>query len=621
MSKTGFPIVDLLRRKLQTSLIMVTLTLSVASTLFLLLFSGHIGVGISAAKGTLTLGLTLIFGQFLLFMGILIFVVGAVLTSFTVFLMMAQRTRDFGLIKATGCPNSLVAGYFMTELLTVSTVGCVLGVAFGFLADFVASSLIFSGYSLTNWWFAPIIFVVFFVLAFVFGLQPLLKASRISAMEALSAVNYYGMTSEGKSKALSHSALSWRVASRSLIRRNSATFRIVILLSIVFVLLTVSVAGGIIAKDTTKYWMEKSVVNDAVAVANSGMGHQYELLLSKFVGVKETGNFDYSNSDNSIPNTLTGLLKVLPVVKSVDICLVLEKNIMEISNFTIIDNHETYVGDSREGVAIVIGVDTSIQKDIAIKGRSLIGNDSFEAVIGDSISQTMYLPEPRRGINMSDPLVEGLAFENSTFRIVGVCVDPINNGKVVYVPIDKMMSATGIGRPNILIVSLNDSIDRNLAIDVLRSTARSVDSNLEIFDLSGVMAQNQVFLDATWQTIMLLPTFTLAASAFCLVGYMLLAVDEQHQEFAILRAIGAKPKIVIFILAIQSFVVLISSFAVGTSLGTILTLLILMKQPLFTSFTILEIAGWFFIALTCMFLFSLYPAFKVAKAPILKIMS
>ena len=147
MSSAGFPINDLLRRKLQTSLTIATLTLSVASTLFLLLFSNRLGLGIASATDTLTLGLTAIFSQFIPFIGVLIFVVGAVLTSFIVFLMMAQRTRDFGLIKAAGCPNSLVAGYFMTELLTVTFVSCVLGVVFGFLVDFAAANIVFSGYA------------------------------------------------------------------------------------------------------------------------------------------------------------------------------------------------------------------------------------------------------------------------------------------------------------------------------------------------------------------------------------------------------------------------------------------------------------------------------------------
>src|SRR4030066_981468 len=92
MSETFFPINDLLRRKLQTSLTVVSLTCSIASTLFLLLFSSRMGLGIaSVAEDTLTLGLSAVFSQPTLFVGILIFVVGAVLTSFMVFLLMLRR--------------------------------------------------------------------------------------------------------------------------------------------------------------------------------------------------------------------------------------------------------------------------------------------------------------------------------------------------------------------------------------------------------------------------------------------------------------------------------------------------------------------------------------------------
>jgi len=199
MSSTGFPINDLIRRKLQTTLTVLTLTLTVASTLFLLLFTNRLGLGIASSKGTLTLGLTSISSQFSLFVGALIFVIGAVLTSFIVFLMMAQRTRDFGLIKAAGCPNSLVAGYFITELLTVTLVGCILGTAFGFLADFLVANLVFSGYVAPNFWFVPIVFFTFSILALFFGLRPILKASKMSPVDSLSPVNYFGIT-EGAPK-------------------------------------------------------------------------------------------------------------------------------------------------------------------------------------------------------------------------------------------------------------------------------------------------------------------------------------------------------------------------------------------------------------------------------------
>lgn len=626
MSKAGFPINDLVRRRLQTSLTLVTLTLSVASTLFLLLFSTRLGLGIGATSnaGTLTLGLTSIFSQFTLFVGILIFVIGAVLTSFISFLMMAQRTRDFGLIKAAGCPNSLVAGYFLSELITVTLAGCFLGVALGFVMDYAVANWVFSAYLLPNFWFAPLVFVAFFVLSIVFGLQPLLKAAKISPVKALSPVDYYGLTSVGKHKAVSKSALTLRIATRSLVRRQSATIRIIFLLSIVFMLLTVSMAGGIIASQTTTSWVQKTVNPDAVVVAHSSLGNQYTMLLSKFSSSQNTGYFNYSDPNLAIPTTVTKQLAALPSVKLIDARLILSEHVTEISNFTVdADTGETYpVGDNRAADVIVLGVNpANISGSWFVNGRFLSANDDLQAIVGDSIAQTMYSPDVGKQIMYADPLVEGIAIQNSTFNIVGVCVDPLNNGFVSYVPIDSLMNTTGIDSPNMLIVELNNSTDRQAAIAQIKTAIQAVDPDMNVFPLEGIMTKNTNFLASTWQTIMLLPILTLASAALCLVGYMMLSADEQHQEFAVLRAIGTKPRITVYILAIQSLIVLFSSFALGTSLGTVTTLVILMKQPLVTSLTIAQIVLSLLAALAGMFLLSLYPAFRLAKTAILKIMA
>jgi putative ABC transport system permease protein len=222
---------------------------------------------------------------------------------------------------------------------------------------------------------------------------------------------------------------------------------------------------------------------------------------------------------------------------------------------------------------------------------------------------------------LANPLVEDIKFQNFTFSIVGVCVDPLNNGFVTYVPLDILENATKIFSPNLLLVKLNNSSNRETVISEVRSMVQGVNPDLDVFDLSGVVQKNTSFLASTWQTIMILPLFTLASAAICLAGYMMLAVDEQHQEFGILRAVGAKPRVIIIICSIQSAIVLLSSFAVGISLGVIATLLILMTNPIITSLTIAEIASWLAIALIAMFIFSLYPAFKLAKISILKSMA
>jgi ABC-type antimicrobial peptide transport system permease subunit len=189
------------------------------------------------------------------------------------------------------------------------------------------------------------------------------------------------------------------------------------------------------------------------------------------------------------------------------------------------------------------------------------------------------------------------------------------------VPIDKLKNATGITNSNLILTKLNDSTDRAADISRIKRIVQAIDPDLQVFELNGVVDHNVSFLSFTWQTIMLLPIFTLASATMCLVGYMMLVVDEQHQEFAILRAIGAKPLILVAISAIQGAILLISSLAIGISLGIIITLLILMKNPLITAFSVVEIAAWLSVALIGMFIFSLYPAFRLARTSILKIMT
>ena len=145
--------------------------------------------------------------------------------------------------------------------------------------------------------------------------------------------------------------------------------------------------------------------------------------------------------------------------------------------------------------------------------------------------------------------------------------------------------------------------------------------DFSVFELDEAFQENRDFIVSIWSTVMLLPIFTLTSAALCLVGYTMLSVEEQHQEFAVLRVIGTKPKAVVIMLAVQSLIVLFSSFSVGISFGVIITIMILMAHPLVTGFTILSIAGWLLAALAGMFLLSLWPALRFAKKPILKMMS
>jgi hypothetical protein len=170
MSETSFPVNDLIQ-KIQTTIVSLT---AVLPQLFPAAFSSEWGWGNFYGQNTLTLG----YRRFLAGSSYSLesdFHRGCRVDVIHSVSMMTQRT-GFRLIKAAGCPNSLVFGYFMTELLIVTFAGCALGVLVGFGVDFAVSSLSsFDVYKTSaNIWFAPVVFAAFLALALIFGTKPIL---------------------------------------------------------------------------------------------------------------------------------------------------------------------------------------------------------------------------------------------------------------------------------------------------------------------------------------------------------------------------------------------------------------------------------------------------------------
>ncbi|MGD0160730.1 MAG: FtsX-like permease family protein [Candidatus Bathyarchaeia archaeon] len=615
MSETSFSINDLLRRKMQTSLVIFSLTLCVASTLFLLLFAQKMGFGISSAvEGKLTAGFSQMFSPFLTFLVILIIAAGIVMISFTAFIMMSQRIRDIGLMKAAGCPNDLLFGYFFTELLVVGFVGCLAGTILGVLMNMASTSLLNSlglqfPQQTTSFWTPFAVFIAFFALSLVLGGAPVLSAIRVEPARALSPANYLGLSKESGFKIMSKSGVSLKIAVRSLVRRKSATIRIVLCLSIVFLLVTVGVAGGLIAEDTSRGWVENAVGRNVLLVAYPDMINQYKLLLSEFYEGQKSLPFNYTNEKYLIPSNISSQLLSTDGITGIDARLVLGEPVQEVQGMILGNStgETTFVGDSRQGESLVVGVDPrNVLNSWSTDGRFLSTNQAAEAVVGDSIGQKLF----------SEPLIEKIKIFNESLNVVGVCFDPINNGNVTYVPLATLQAISGMSGTNVLMVKIDSSMNETEVLNEVNATVTK--AGLEIYELNESADKSVGFLNFLWSTIMFLPLFTLIAASLSLLGYVMLTINEQRQEFGILRALGARPITVLGIVSAQSLIVLLGSYAVGIAFGVITTLLILVQQPIVTTYTVIEIAGWLLLAFGATFASSVYPAIRFAKKPLLE---
>src|SRR4030042_5381782 len=297
MSETFFAINDLMRRKLQTGTVVIGLALCVASTLFLLLLGDRIGFPIlSVTESVLTPNFAKVFSNFIVFAGFLTFLISTVIIAFMVYVMMAQRIRDIGLMKAIGCPNDLVFGYFMNELVIVAFAGCLLGVFLGLAMDYISINLSNthpqSQSTVVNFWLALLTFVIYFVLSLIIGAKPVLDTAKVEPSKALSPAYIYGLAKESDFKGSARAGFTVKIAIRSLFRRKSATFRVILCLTAVFLLVTVAVAGGIIAEHTTGNWAERAVGKNLVLLGHGDMCERYKLLLSRFYRSGESADFN-----------------------------------------------------------------------------------------------------------------------------------------------------------------------------------------------------------------------------------------------------------------------------------------------------------------------------------------
>ncbi len=618
MSETSFPINDLLRRKLQTSLTVASLTLCVASTVYLLLFAEDIGFRTSlAAEGILTLGFSMVFSRFIAFVGLLMVITGAVMVSFLVFVMMSQRVKDIGLIRAIGCPSDVVFGYFVTELLMVTFVSCFLGAILGILADYASIGLFnFFGFHIqqrpVNFWLVLLVSALFFVLTLIFGIKPILGVTKVEPAKAISPTYHFGLSKEPGFKVISKSGFTTKIALRSLYRRKSATIRIILCLATVFTLVTIAVAGGIIAGDTTKNWVEKALGRDTVLIAHHDMCGQYITLLSKFYEAKENLHFNYTKQEYLVSENLLNRLETISGVR-VDPRLIVKAYVKEVPG-EVFDSKSatiTSVGDSREGESLIVGVEP--EKALGewfIEGEFLRKDEEWEATIGDSLSQKMF----------SMPLNQHIIIHGRIFDVTGVCLEPINNGNVTFVPLQTLQNVTGVSKPNVVMVKV-DSGNRSEVLEHVRASVENISPEFEVFELNEVLEENLGFIGHIWSTLMFLPLFSLAAASLCLTGYVVLAIAEQRQELGVLRALGMNPKTVAKIVSEQSLIVLLSSCGVGISIGIIITLLILVPEPVITSYTVLQITGWLLFTSLVMFVSSLYPTIEFARKSIMEAMN
>lgn len=218
----------------------------------------------------------------------------------------------------------------------------------------------------------------------------------------------------------------------------------------ILTLTTVTIAGGMIANQTTQSYVERAVCRDVILVAHPNISRQYENFLSQFFEAKPIEQINYSDPEYLIPEPLATELGSIPGVNKTNPRLVLETTIREVPAIIISpeepDQPYTIIGDDRSSETLVIGIDPeSVINDWLIEGRLLNSTDTYSVLIGDTLAYE----------NFDNPMKQSALIFNKKFEIAGVCLDPLNNGDVVYMPIKAFYESTKQSDYNLLLLKID----------------------------------------------------------------------------------------------------------------------------------------------------------------------
>jgi len=608
MSTVGFALKDFKRRKAQTTLTVIALSLCVAATASTVLIAESLGLSIPLiTTGRLGSGFVNVLSDFAAVLIFLSLLGAAVMAYFFVSASMSERTHDIGIMKGTGCLTDQVFGYFATQLSLMVLISCAIGTVTAALVTYAfiqlnAASLLATQVSI-DLWVVVIPLIAFVASTHLLGIMPVVKAIQAKPSDALSPYYLRGVSFRS-ARSVTKLGFSLRVAYREFMRRKLATLSTIICLVVVIGISTLGVAGTAVASQTTQSYLRRAVGENIVAIGHPAILSQYTLFLNQSSQQEQDAALDFLDSNFLISDSVVNKLSNTTGVIKADARLFLKTAIIEQQAVFLVDplnGRYVAIGDHRSADAFVFGVDPEhLVNDWLIAGRTLEKTDKYSVVLGDSLTSKI----------LTSAFEQKVTVMEKDFNVVGVALDPLNLGYVAYLPLTTLRAAVNQESTNFLLLKVNPAVLHQVLEEIRMVLEGTV---LEFVQLNPYVERHTVFLESAWSSFTLLSVFFLATAALCLFTYMTQRVVEQEQELGIIRALGAKPTKIVKIVLIQTFLLAAVSGAIGIPTGLLVPLVFLIPEATISSISLVTIAAWSIITISLLSAASLYPAVKISR--------
>src|SRR5713226_7808371 len=475
----GFAAKSLRRRGFHSYLAFLGLTLTVATTTFLLLLGQDLAtrLGIDSSMRS-TFGISWLISAYLVLALGLIGIVGLLSTSYLVSSMVSQRMRDIGVIKAAGALPGRLLSYVTFEAFLVIFSSCLVG---GLSALLIFASWSWPSVSLfkqvgpvPNAGATVLIVVpmISFLLSYVVASFRVRRIVGSSSVNAISKQLYnLDLKSLGKPLRIKRLGSAFNLATRN-VSRDRGFNRTILSVGICVFLSTVVLSGALVSADTSASYVVRAMPPRILIVANSNIYNQYVSLGKLFSRTAPIPSINYLNQSYIIAPQNASAFRAIPGVLKVDTRLITMTSITGYVKAHFASNQDTgenintqIIPEVETGTtqALIVGIDASnvIGDWYTSNGFLQTADAQYTMIAGDSLVGNI--------VQMPLNLSQVSAF-NFRYDVKSALVDPLNAGRVLYAPAQTLQMNLGINGYNILLLKVNSDATVLSAVSQLASS-------------------------------------------------------------------------------------------------------------------------------------------------------
>jgi hypothetical protein len=223
--------------------------------------------------------------------------------------------------------------------------------------------------------------------------------------------------------------------------------------------------------------------------------------------------------------------------------------------------------------ALIVGVNaTSAIGDWYTSDGFLQSSDAQNTMIaGDSlVGNIVQMP-----FNLSQISASQISAFNPRYNVKGALVDPLNAGRVLYVPVQTVQKNLGVSGFNVLLLKVsNDPTVLSAVTDLASSFGLVVGSQ------DAVLNSNLTFLNGTWSYIFLIPILTLALTCGILLSYLATNFSGRFNDYVVLKVLGANVWYRLRLLLWEAWGVLAISMLIAIPVAWAVSIFFLVPDPI-----------------------------------------